>query len=992
MPRHGTLALTLLLSAAFHDQAPAQPPARLPRFEPLTTEQALKAFRAQQGFRVDLLAAEPLVMDPVAAAYDEDGRLYVVEMSDYPHVEEKNDRAFQENLGDPPIGRVRVLIDRDDDGVFDASHILADRLSWPTGIAAYKGGVFVAATPDLWYLKDTDGDFKADVRKKVFSGFRKFNVQAVINNLRWGVDHKIYGAGSSNGGKIREGDDPKSVDLLRRDFRFDPEGLRFEPISGGARFGNTFDAWGNRFLCDIRNPAQQVVLPANYLARNPFLPAPRALYDSAEGGDGIPLFRVSPPEPWRELRARRWASVGKAMPRSELVGAGFLTSSSGITAYRGDAYPESFRGNLFLGEVANHLIHRMAVTPEGVTFRARRADAGVEFITSTDTWFRPVNFVNAPDGTLHLLDMYRETIEHPWSIPDDIRALLDLRSGEDKGRVYRITPPGFARRETPKLSKASTAGLVALLEHPNGWHSETAHRLLFERRDKAAVPALAKLLRKSPHAHARYLALFALEGLGSLTDDDLLTALVDRSEHVRESAIRLAEPRLARSELVRLVVLTLSNDPGVRVRFQAAFTLGEIHGEESAKALANIASRDAGDPWVRTAVLSSAGTEPAALFARLLRVEGFSTGADGQGLLKSLALMIGAKGDAPTVRAVLDALASTPADDNALVLLTGLGDGLSRSRVRLEGVRKGLNAESSAWLDRVHGHARTLALDEKAVDARRSLAIGVLGRDLPALAFEILPPLLKSSPPLQAAAVRALCGLDRPEVAGIVLGGWKGFSPALRNEAIGLLLARRGWIPAVLAAVKSGTVPAAQIPPARRALLLADRDPMLRAEAAALLGESPAPRREALAKYRPAIENPGKPERGRLVYERECASCHQLGQKGHAVGPNLAGVRRRTAEEILTNILDPNREVSPEFLEHSLALDDGRVVTGLVASETPAAITLKGREAAEQTILRRNVSELNSTGKSLMPEGLEKTIKPDEMADLIAYLLKIQVE
>src|SRR5262249_41175223 len=152
-------------------------------------------------------------------------------------------------------------------------------------------------------------------------------------------------------------------------------------------------------------------------------------------------------------------------------------------------------GQIFLGEVANNLIHREAVEPEGVTFRARRADADAEFVASTDTWFRPVNFVNAPDGTLHVLDMYRETIEHPWSIPDDIRAGLDLPRGADRGRIYRLAPPGSRPRPTPRLSRVPTAELVSLLEHPNAWHRDTAHRLIFERQDRSAIDPLRSMLR-----------------------------------------------------------------------------------------------------------------------------------------------------------------------------------------------------------------------------------------------------------------------------------------------------------------------------------------------------------------------------------------------------------------------------------------------------------------------------------------------------------------
>ncbi len=599
-----------------------------------------------------LLAAEPDVADPVAAAYDEDGRLFVAEMSDYPYVDKKNDKAFAENTDDPPIGKVRVLIDRDGDGRFDESHLVVDGLSWPTGVVPWKGGIFVAATPDIWYFKDTDGDHKADVRRKVFTGFRKFNIQAVMNNLAWGLDHSIYGAASGNGGQVRPGEQPeaKPVPVLRRDFRFDPASGRFEVISGGARFGNTFDDWGNRFLCDIRNPAEHVVLPARYLERNPVLPPPRVLHDAAEAGDQIPIYRVSPPEPWRELRARRWASIGKAYPRSELVAAGVLTSSSGVTVYRGDAFPAAFRGNLFLGEVANNVIHRMVVEPDGVTFRAHRApgEEKAEFLASTDTWFRPVNFVNAPDGTLTVLDMYRETIEHPWSIPDDIKAGLDLRSGSDRGRIYRLAPPGFQPRPTPRLSRATTPELVALLEHPNAWHRDTAHRLLFERQDTAAVEPLRQLLRRSPEPLGRLHALWSLDGLKSLRDEDLLVALEDASPGVREHAVRLAEPRLDRAGPLRDRVLALADAPEARVRFQVAFTLGEVDDPAAIDALSRIARRDAGDPWIRTAVLTSAWRSPLALWERLLAQEGgqdrsFATSRDGLALLRPLAFVVGAR-------------------------------------------------------------------------------------------------------------------------------------------------------------------------------------------------------------------------------------------------------------------------------------------------------------------------------------------------------------
>ncbi|AMV37203.1 PVC-type heme-binding CxxCH protein [Planctomyces sp. SH-PL62] len=964
----------------------------LPRLAPQEPAEAAKSFRMQAGFRLDLLAAEPLVMDPVAAAYDENGRLYVVEMTDYPHVDAAKDRPFADNQ-DPPVGRVRILIDDDGDGVFDRSEIFADKLSWPTGVAVWKGGVFVAATPDVWYLKDHDGDLKADERRQVLTGFRKYNVQAVMNNLQWGLDHKVYGAGSSNGGKIRPTDAPEQagVDVARRDFRFDPGSGRVEVVSGGARFGNTFDDWGDRFLCDIRNPAEHVVLPSRYLARNLFLPTPKVLHDAAEAGDAIPMYRVSPPEPWRELRARRWTEVGKALPRSELVAGGSLTSSSGLTVYRGDAYPDSYRGQLFLGEVANNLVHRMRVEPDGVTFRATRADDRVEFVASTDTWFRPVNFVNAPDGTLHVLDMYRETIEHPWSIPEDILARLDLRSGEDRGRIYRLAPPDFVHRRAPLLGDADVETLVKLLEHPNGWHRDTAHRLLFERQDAAAVPFLKALLRDSREAVGRLHALYSLEGLAALSDADLLLTLGDVSPHLREHAVRLAEPRLGSPEL-REAVLRLAEDPEPRVRFQVAFTLGEIPGEAAAPALAAIARRDAADPWIRTAVLSSATVDPAGLFERLQGDGGFAAAGDGASLLRSLALVVGARGKDDEIGRVLAALSRGGRDDAASDAALGLGDGLARNRRRLSGL-VGLPPESTAWLDALFATAASTAPDESATPAARVRAAAILGQMDYDQAAAVLAPLLgpDQPPALQSAAVKALAGFDRPEVAGILLGPWKGYTPGLRTEVAARLLGRRAWLGPLLDAVEAGTVAVGQIPPTRRTLLVADNDPAVRARAQALFAaEAVGPRAEAVARFKPILETPGDPDRGRAVFDRECMVCHKLGERGHAVGPNLAGVRRRTAEEILVNILDPNREVSPEFLEYTVALDDGRVASGLVASETPSGVTLRGREGVEETILRRNLAEIAGTGKSLMPEGLETSITPPEMADLIAFLLRIQ--
>jgi putative heme-binding domain-containing protein len=536
---------------------------------------------------------------------------------------------------------------------------------------------------------------------------------------------------------------------------------------------------------------------------------------------------------------------------------------------------------------------------------------------------------------------------------------------------------------------------VGLLEHPNGWHRDTAARLLVERRDAAVVPQLKHLIRAAKDPHGRLHALYACDGLSSLDVDSVLAALTDASPSVREHAVLLAEPRLAQSPALRAAIARLADDPSKRVRFQVAFTLGEVGGEESLRGLVAIARHDAEDLWVRTAVLSSATADPGRLFSRLWQDRGFAASAAGIALMRPLALVVGARnrpGEAARILAAVGAVGAGDAEAGRAVTL-GLGDGLARAGRRLSDLKAELSPAAAAWLDRQLAEAEVLAADHSRIPGRRAEAVALLGHGSFERAKGIIRGLLVplEPPEIQTAAVRVIADFDRPEVPSILLAPWKVYSPALRAEVVGLLLGRRTWIASVLDAVGAGLVPAGEIPPNRRSLLLQDRDAAIRDRARALLaGIAPGPRAAAIDRYKSAIARAGDPDRGQLLFDRHCLACHKLGERGHAVGPNLASMRRKTPEEILVSILDPNREVSPEFIEYLVALDDGRVVTGLVASETPGGLALRGREGAEQTVLRRNIAEIAATGKSLMPEGLENTITPPEMTDLISFLLKIQ--
>src|SRR5437773_1430537 len=523
----------------------------LPRIPPTEPNKAIATFQIKKGFRIELVAAEPLVVDPIAMAFDEDGRLFVVEMRDYP--ERRNQT--------PHLGRIRLLQDTDGDGRFDKSTVYVDDLPWPTAVICWNGGVFVGATPDILYCKDTNGEGVGDVREVVFTGIasdyapyavNKLNVQALFNGFTWGLDNRIHAANGGDGGRVRREESeftrvwleragvtpnselrtPKALDLRGHDFSFDPRTLTMRAESGGGQYGLSFDSRGRKFVCSNSAHIREVMYEDRFAARNPFFTMPPAAIDIAPDGPAAPVYRLSPDEPWRVLRTR-WRVTGLFPGPIEGGGrpSGYFTGATGITIYRGNAFPEEFRENAFVADCGSNLIHRKRLFADGVGLIARRPDdeQNAEFLASRDNWFRPVQMANAPDGTLYVADMYREVIEHPWSLPESIKKHLDLNSGNDRGRIYRIVPDTFKQPKLPHLSTATTKELVALLGHPNGWHRDTAARLLCERQDKSAAPLLERLLKDSRSPLARMHALCALEGLGASTPGLMLRTLSDKS-------------------------------------------------------------------------------------------------------------------------------------------------------------------------------------------------------------------------------------------------------------------------------------------------------------------------------------------------------------------------------------------------------------------------------------------------------------------------------
>ena len=942
----------------------------LPRINPTPPSEALGTFDVLPGFQLQQTAAEPLVTDPVAISYDEDGRLFVVEMRDY----SEQDRDH--------LGVIRLLIDTNQDGVFDDSREFARGLSWPTAIIAAEGGIFVAAAPDVFFLKDTDGDLKADIQKVVFTGFNRTNVQGLINSFQWGPDNRIYGSASTVGGSITSPGHPDrpAVECRGRDFSFNPKTLELRAETGGGQHGMSFDNWGRRFVSANSDHAQLIVYPDRYLARSPVAsPAPARISIAADGGQA-PVFRISPVEPWRIVRTRLRASgLSKGLVEGGGRPAGYFTGATGITIYRGDAWPAELSGTAIIGDVGSNIVHRKKLVPNGVVWSAERMDPGRELVASRDIWFRPVQYANAPDGCLHILDMYREVIEHPASLPQEIKKHLDLTSGRDRGRLYRLAPTGYNYRPSPQLSKASTAQLTALLEHPNAWHRDTASRLLFERQDQTAVPLLRTLLKSSPQPLARFHAIGALAGLNALTPDDVLIVLADPTPEVRERAILSAEA-FRDVPAVQQALLAMSTEMAPRTLLQLAFTLGELpESPERLQALSQILTHAGSDRWIRTAVLSSLGTSaPQALVAVARQAAQPGAAAALPELADLAARRTQSAAELATFRDALAAASGLPALQVRLLQAAAAANATLAAKPEF----KELTAE-------LIKSART-AVEQAATPEEQAAALRVLSLSAWPQARDLLLPRMEPAipPVLQSAALDVASAFADAEIASALIERLPSMSPALVPKAREALLRRPAWAVAFLDAVSAGTLPASSVTPTELQRLADLPDDAVRSRAIKLLESTARSSREdVLRAYQVALTLKGDPTRGQAVFRQHCSVCHQIGSVGHQVGPSLASFKNRGAEAILANVLDPNREVNPAWRDYVAVSVDGTTHNGVLISETAGSLTLRRAEAKETTLLRSDIEVLRDTGRSLMPEGLEKNVDPQSMSDLIQWIL-----
>ncbi len=951
---------------------------------PLSPQEEKATIHVPEGYVVELVAAEPLVADPVAVAWDARGRLWVAEMADYP--------LGIDNRGTPG-GRIRVLEDTDGDGRYDRSTVFLEGVAFPGGVLPWGSGALVTAAPEIFYAEDTDGDGRADRRQVWFTGFLAGNQQLRVNGLRRGLDNWIYCASGAHHAKynaasrircLRTG---QLVPLGSRDFRFDPRTGRLDPLAGPAQFGRNRDPWGNWFGQQNSYPLWHYVLEDTYLRRNP---------------------HFAPPDPRRQLILPPNPKVFPAkQPQKRYHSfeqSGRFTSACSATIYRDellfpsttwDGKPVMFG---FTCEPFHNLVQRYEIVEQGVSFRARRADDGpVDFFASRDRWCRPVMVRTGPDGALWVVDMYRYMIEHPQFLTPQGRKELApyYRSGQGRGRIWRVYRRRAPPRRMPDLTRLSPAELVHVLESPNGPLRDLAQELLLQRGSQDAVLHLQHLLARSKSPLARVHALWTLQGLGALQPQQVQQALADPHPGVRRQGLRLAEPLALKHPQVLQAALALEKDPHAKVRLQLLCSLGQWPSPEAARTLGRMLLQTRADPFLRAAGFSSLNEKNLpGVIRQVFRDPQADQAPD---LLADLLAQAIAWGQEATVR---DALAELLGPSNQAPL-----------RLRLLAVAA---AQEAAWargkelwqlfppqepqtkklrlqVEQLTQQARKLLQQEPADVHLGAVAVRLLlwQKEHRREDWQRLARLLQPQVPLpvQQAAMAHLGKQNDDQVARLLLDAWRGFGPRMRREAFSVLASRPGWTLKLLKAIEQGTVARSDLDAAMRQQLRLSPHAQVKKRAAKLLAApTSSQRREVLRRYQAALRLAGSAKRGREVFKKHCSACHRLDGVGYDLGPNLRSLSDRRPETLLRSILDPNASVDGKYVTYLAITDDGRVFTGMMASESGSSITLVNQENKRTTILRNRLEALQSTGKSLMPEGLEKELSPQDVADLIAYI------
>jgi putative membrane-bound dehydrogenase-like protein len=974
-------------------------------------EEAVRRMQVREGFRVQLVASEPEIRQPILVKFDARGRLWVIQYLQYPNPAglrrvkvDRYSRTTYDRVPEPPprgprgADRITIVEDTDGDGRADRFKDFVTGLNLATGLAIGHGGVFVMQAPYLLFYPDRNGDDVPDGDPEVLlSGFGIEDAQSLANHLTWGPDGWLYGLnGSTTTCRVR------GIEFQQGVWRYHPLTRQFELFAegGGNIYGLAFDAVGRLFSSSNGSALFWHAVQGGY-------------YRKSFGKHG-PLHNPYAYGYFPHVRHN-------GVPGGHVVLGGLI--------YSGESFPERFRETFIAGNFLGRSVSWWEVKPQGSTVEATMGEL---FLDAVDRWFCPTDLAQAPDGSIYVCDFHDERTAHP-----DPDAPWD----RSNGRVYRLFAPGTPRATPFDLERLSSQELVAMLGRRNRWYADQARVILAARRDATVHRELRKMAM-SPDGPLARQGLWGLYVSGGFTDEAALRLLDHADEHVRSWTVRLlGDARQVSRPLAARLARLARTEPSVVVRAQLAASAKRLPAADTLAILEGLwrQDRDAGDPfvpWLIWWALEDKAVSDLPLVLRdAVRPEAWQSALRREDW-RRLARRWAAEGKPAAYDAAAGLLAAAPEAERE-TLLTALEQGLSeRAGMPLEedaGVfarfqaastppaeagrafapvnGKLLDAIRTAWdgapydplrlklalragLAEAGDAAVRAALDRREPEARRTAIAAVLQETGgPRHAAALLPLLDEPSEALRAAALGALGRFEDPRITRALLDRYDSMPPSLRARAQDILLSRAASAEALLQGVAEARVDPKTIPAEKLKRVAALNQPHLDALVRKHWGNIGAgTAEEKLATVRRFTNDlraaPGHAAAGKRLYFQHCGSCHRLFGEGGTLGMDLTAANRGDRYYLLTHIVDPSVFIRKEYMTMQARTRDGRVVTGLVAEEDNASVTLVGAGYERTRLAKSDLASLEESGISMMPEGILEKLTPQQLRDLFAYLEK----
>ena len=964
----GTLiALLMALPAAARQVPHAQD---RPPGPPLSPAEAVARMTVPPGFAVEVVAAEPDLVNPVAMTFDERGRVWVAESLEYPRKSPGTGRD-----------RIKVLEDTDGDGKADKFTTFADGLNIPSGIAVGYGGVWVANSPDLLFMQDTDGDGRADRTEVVLTGFGRDDTHELPNSLTWGPDGWLYGwNGVFNQSHIEY--KGKTFDFTCAIFRLNPRTRAFEVWCQG-----TSNPWGIAFNDEGDAFASACVI-------DHFWHLTESGYYHRQGGP-------YPPFTWKLE-----SIVDFKHQKAAYCGVHYLDTP---------AYPAKYRGLFVMGNVHGNCLNVDTVVKSGATYKAVKQG---DLLDAHDAWFMPVAQKTGPDGCLYVLDWYDRY--HCYQDANRDPAGIDRL----KGRLYRLNYGNTPRRVGFDLSKLDDGKLINYLASENIYDRETAQRLLGERGPSAAPKLAALAIDPATPSKQRRHALWALIGTGSIPLEDHRALLKDADPVIRKWAARAVGDLGRVDPAVRSSLLKLAADPDPAVRLQVAIAAPKFAEADPMPALLEVLARAGEDVltppivWQNMQPLLESGAHAfldasakypdaptvAALYPRVIERLLARRAVDAGPVAVLMGRLIDGKRDDLAAQALATIAAKVQSGEVGGAKAAGLREALRPVLGKAIAAAKpgsplAVNAAllAASWREPAGlSAARTMLASTSLAEPARLAALDALiaaadPGTLPAVAAVLTDPRAGSAE-FRGKLLAALGRLEMPEVAAAVLSVYPKMEPELQPKAVELLTQRPAWSRDLLAAVAAKSVPATalNLNQVRRLLASKDADVVARVKSTwGTLREGRNPAREQVVnRMRATLRHAaGDPVKGQAAFAKLCAQCHKIYGEGQEVGPDITANGRASYDQLLSNVFDPNLVIGAGYQATTVATVDGRILSGLVAEDGPQRIVLKLQGGKTETIARGDVEEAKLSPLSLMPEGLEDQLTMPEWADLFAFLM-----